>query len=533
MFKLYLNCLIKIFIFLMHTNVCGDQIDFEYDDWSRQCYLYKPSCIPEEIPEDFEGVPLVFMLHGIGGEGADWYGLSDLAEDSCFVAAFPQGMYDTWNAGEGYGHNIDDVSYLEALLDTIYYHYPIDSNKVYVQGWSMGGFMASHLNCTSNRFTAFASGGGGMNPVYGQGNSLYDSCNDLDNDFNNPILFNHGMLDEVVPIEWPIFALYHWINATGCNTSIHLNDFVLPGIPDIGIGYYDSEFLDFFIPHVLSSGDTISYTETLEIYEWSNGCHSEPSVMAVLLPQDTHWFGTIDGNLTSWNFFRQFSKDKLGPSLDSLLIMDNDEIINLNDNYDGTDIRILAMDNYAVSQMIISFSGLINIEGFDITINFDSNTDNLIHIDTTIILNTNIPSDNYEIIQINLLDFNNNQKIYDIDQLQNLGLYQQIEIVNTLSTELIEMSPNKYLLRQNYPNPFNPVTTIEYIIPEENFVFIKVFDIKGKDIKTLVNRNQNPGQYSIKWDMKNNQGIFVPAGIYFYSIQTLNYKETKKMLILK
>ena len=125
MFKLYMNYTLKILIFILHTIVYGDQIDFEFDGWSRQCYLFKPSCIPEEIPEDFEGVPLIIMLHGIGGEGADWYGLSDLAEDSCFVAAFPQGMYDTWNAGENYGHDIDDVSYLEVLLDTIHYHIPL------------------------------------------------------------------------------------------------------------------------------------------------------------------------------------------------------------------------------------------------------------------------------------------------------------------------------------------------------------------------------------------------------------------------
>ena len=71
-----------------------------------------------------------------------------------------------------------------------------------------------------------------------------------------------------------------------------------------------------------------------------------------------------------WNFFRQFSKDKMGPALDSLVIFNNGTI-NLDDNYAGTDIRI-AIDNYAVAQMTISFSGLVNVEGFDITIDFDS-----------------------------------------------------------------------------------------------------------------------------------------------------------------
>ena len=56
--------------FLFYTSVFSDEVDFEHDGWNRQCYLYKPSCIPDEPSEDFESVPLVFMIHGLGGEGA-------------------------------------------------------------------------------------------------------------------------------------------------------------------------------------------------------------------------------------------------------------------------------------------------------------------------------------------------------------------------------------------------------------------------------------------------------------------------------
>ena len=113
----------------------------------------------------------------------------------------------------------------------------------------------------------------------------------------------------------------------------------------------------------------------------------------------------------------------MGPALDSLLIL-GDGTVNLNDDYMGTDIRIMAIDNYAVAQMTISFSGLVNVEGFDITIDFDSNSDNLLYMDTTIIFDSNIPSDNYETVQVSLRDFHDNEKVYDIDQLQDLDLYQ-------------------------------------------------------------------------------------------------------------
>ena len=79
----------------------ADEIDFVHDGWPRECYLFKPSCIPDDPGEDFEPIPLVFMIHGLGGEGQDFYNFSPLAEDSCFMVAFPSGLYNTWNAGPG------------------------------------------------------------------------------------------------------------------------------------------------------------------------------------------------------------------------------------------------------------------------------------------------------------------------------------------------------------------------------------------------------------------------------------------------
>ena len=61
--------------------------------------------------------------------------------------------------------------------------------------------MANHLNCTSYRFTAFGSSGGGIHEAYGQGNELHEICTSTDNDFNNPIIFTHGIQDQVVPDE--------------------------------------------------------------------------------------------------------------------------------------------------------------------------------------------------------------------------------------------------------------------------------------------------------------------------------------------
>ena len=93
-------------------------------------------------------------------------------------------------------HDIDDNSYLEALIDTIYTYYPVDTNRVYQTGHSMGGYMANHLNCTSNRFTAFGSSGGGMHEVYGRAMN-YMRLAQIMIMIYYPIIFTHGIQDQL------------------------------------------------------------------------------------------------------------------------------------------------------------------------------------------------------------------------------------------------------------------------------------------------------------------------------------------------
>lgn len=92
----------------------------------------------------------------------------------------------------------------------------------------------------------------------------------------------------------------------------------------------------------------------------------------------------------------------------------------------------------------------------------------------------------------------------------------------------ISYSINNYNLNQNYPNPFNPITTIEYQIPFEGFVEIKVFDILGREVKTLVNMNQTAGNYKVIFDASS-----MPSGVYLYQINVNDYQATKKMILMK
>jgi hypothetical protein len=89
-------------------------------------------------------------------------------------------------------------------------------------------------------------------------------------------------------------------------------------------------------------------------------------------------------------------------------------------------------------------------------------------------------------------------------------------------------SPGSFLLAQNYPNPFNPATTIKYQIPELNFVTIKVYDVLGNEITTLINEEKQVGNYEVEF---NGSGL--PSGIYFYRLQAIEFTQVKKMILLK
>ena len=96
-----------------------------------------------------------------------------------------------------------------------------------------------------------------------------------------------------------------------------------------------------------------------------------------------------------------------------------------------------------------------------------------------------------------------------------------------------ETLPVTYNLQNAYPNPFNPVTTLQYDLPEDALVNITIYDMMGRVIKTMVNSQQNAGFKSIQWNATNNLGQPVSAGLYLYTIEAGDFRETKKMVLLK
>ncbi|MCX7877160.1 MAG: T9SS type A sorting domain-containing protein, partial [Ignavibacteria bacterium] len=97
-----------------------------------------------------------------------------------------------------------------------------------------------------------------------------------------------------------------------------------------------------------------------------------------------------------------------------------------------------------------------------------------------------------------------------------VGGIQQVEI------------PNYYSLSQNYPNPFNPATSIKYTIPKSGLVTLKVYDVLGREVATLVNEKKEPGIYDVNFDASE-----LSSGIYFYRLEAGDFKAVKKMMLVK
>jgi hypothetical protein len=112
-------------------------------------------------------------------------------------------------------------------------------------------------------------------------------------------------------------------------------------------------------------------------------------------------------------------------------------------------------------------------------------------------------------------------------------IYWDDGVTNNIIEDEFSGAPIKYSLNNNYPNPFNPLTTIHYDLPEDGFVNVTIYDMMGRTIKIMVNKEQNAGVKSVQWDATDSSGKPVSAGLYLYTIQAGEFRQTKKMVLLK
>jgi len=109
----------------------------------------------------------------------------------------------------------------------------------------------------------------------------------------------------------------------------------------------------------------------------------------------------------------------------------------------------------------------------------------------------------------------------------NIGYYDDLALAEQLYI------PTAYALFQNYPNPFNPITRIEYDLPVAGRVQLTIYNLLGQEVTSLIKSWQEPGHYSITWNSQNDHKVMVSSGMYFYYLETQEFKQIKKMILLK
>jgi hypothetical protein len=193
--------------------------------------------------------------------------------------------------------------------------------------------------------------------------------------------------------------------------------------------------------------------------------------------------------------------------LDSETELELDSLYNITVLYNGSDFEIYINGNL---DALSTFSGSI----LQTNINF--------------MIAQVLPGNN----QYNFKGILDNIRIYNyalsFSEIRNL--YDIVSFVNDPSVKYI---PDQTILFQNYPNPFNSQTVISFQIKTATKVKLEFYDILGKKIQTLVDDFKSTGYYSESWDGKDENGLQVPTGIYFYRLKTNNYIQTKKLLIIK
>lgn len=127
---------------------------------------------------------------------------------------------------------------------------------------------------------------------------------------------------------------------------------------------------------------------------------------------------------------------------------------------------------------------------------------------------------------INDLIFDDNDFLFAMSQ--DHGIFKSIQSTITSTGNGISIIPEQFKLSQNYPNPFNPNTVISYQLAVSSFASLKIYDVLGNEVETLLNEKQNAGIYNVEFDAIN-----YPSGIYFYKLSTESFSDTKRMILLK
>ncbi len=281
-----------LILFFGHTVAQTISGSFDYDGQTRTYSYYVPASYSSGNP-----VPLILNLHGYGSSGTEqayYTNFMPIADTANFIIVHPDGTYNPtdpskrfWEFG-AQGTNVDDFGFLEALIDTISFHYSINQNRIYSTGLSNGGYMSYYFACESNRFAAIASVAATMTVP------MYNSCNP---NYPIPVMEIHGTNDAVVPYNGSFGnknvedVIDLWVSKNNCSTTP-----VVTQVPDTD-------------PTDGATAENYLYTggtngHTVEFYKVTGGGHTWPGG-TVSIPTLGNRCMDFNASIEIWRFFSQ------------------------------------------------------------------------------------------------------------------------------------------------------------------------------------------------------------------------------------
>ncbi len=289
------------------------------------------------------------------------------------------------------------------------------------------------------------------------------------------------------------------------------------------------------------------------VYKKGNSPLPDNRIMSLNVSHSTLWVGTLNGlaklHNGNWNVFQQ----------DTSTLDANDDIAAISfDSMDNIWVACQAMPQILAPVIEGGLAKFDGTEWFFYTYNnspFPENANSVNYVYTDRFNNiwsalwlqdedvyspgygkalARLTSENgWEFYTYPLID--PNIKCITMDDSNHLWIGTESGLIEMIDSTLTDIyietdvhNQHNYMLDQNYPNPFNPVTNVEFVIPRPGFVTLKVYDVLGNQIETLVNEEKTSGTYNIKFD-----GSSLASGIYFYVLRSGDFVQSKKMLLMK
>ncbi len=226
------------------------------------------------------------------------------------------------------------------------------------------------------------------------------------------------------------------------------------------------------------------------------------------------YYHTVNDKIQYFNmpYFHKMSKVALGTvaTLADLTDIVPVELLAFNASVNGSQVQLLWSTASELNNLGFEIERSVNDQDNFITIGFIDGKGNSTEINYYSFI------DNPQLNGIN-------QIYYRLKQVDFDGSFSYSSVVN-VSYDV----PAEFVLSQNFPNPFNPATRINYFVPSESFVSIKVYDFLGREVAELVNETKSTGSYELLFDASA-----LPSGTYFYTLIAENYSSTKKMILVK